>query len=98
MLFVLYLAFIVQFAFSLLHQSCKKRLVLVFPVTDLRVKDESVVGGGRRGGEGDNANCSSGEAARAQCSSAGAEVWVQISDIAGKVRGCSDVWCRKGPQ
>ena len=65
--------------FSLLHQSCKKRLVLIFPVTDLRVKDESVV---RGGGGGDNANCSSGEAARAQCSSAGAAVWVQISDIA----------------
>ena len=48
---MLYLAFIiVQFAFSLLQQNCKKRLGLILLVTDLRVKDESVAGGG--GGEG----------------------------------------------
>ena len=56
---MLYLAFIVQFAFSLLQQNCKKRLGLILLVTDLRVKDESVAGG--RGG-GDNANCSRSEA------------------------------------
>ena len=26
---------------------------------------------------------------RAQCTSAGAEVWAQISDLVGTVRGCS---------
>ena len=58
---MLYLAFIiVQFAFSLLQQNCKKCLGLILLVTDLRVKDESVAGG--REGEGDNANCSRSEA------------------------------------
>ena len=83
---MLYLAFIiVQFAFSLLKQNCKKRLGLILLVTDLRVKDESVAGEG-----GDNANCSRSEATcSAQCTSAGAEVWAQISDVVGTVRGCS---------
>ena len=82
---MLYLAFIVQFAFSLLQQNCKKRLGLILLVTDLRVKDESVAGG-----EGGGImQTVAGVRPRAQCTSAGAAVWAQISDVAGKVRGCS---------
>ena len=55
-------------------------------MTDLRVKDESVAGG-RGGGIMQTV---AGVRPRAQCTtSAGAAVWAQISDVAGKVRGCS---------
>ena len=83
--FILSIYFILaQFAFSLLQQNCKKRLGLILLVTDLRVKDESVAGG-REG----IMQTVAGVRPRAQCTSAGAEVWAQISDVAGKVRGCS---------
>ena len=78
---MLYLAFIiVQFAFSLLQQNCKKRLGLILLVTDLRVKDESVAGG--RGGGGIMQTVA-GVRPRVQCTGAGAGVWAQISDVAG---------------
>ena len=71
---MLYLAFIiVQFAFSLLQQNCKKRLGLILLVTDLRVKDESVAGGREW-----IMQTVAGVRPRAQCTSAGAEVWVDM--------------------